>query len=351
MTNILVHSANYFDGEKLTPNSWALLTDTGAELGTGEGWKQKSADQTIDAKGQVLLSGMVDTHCHGAMGHAAQDGIEGMRALLDFNKANGVAKSLLSMVSAPAQELIDLCEQAKDLKGDERFAGIHLEGPYISHGKRGAHNPEIVGPPKTEDRKAIAKLETATSITIAPELFENSQLDILADAGLQLCFGHSEASYEVAKAFFERYPSAIMTHAYNGMNGIHHRAPGPIPAAIEAGVMIELIADGIHVEDAAARLLPQDKVILITDAMSATGMPDGTYQLGSMKAEVKNSIARTESGSLAGSTLLLKDAVKNYGSWIENKQQALISATTNPAAVYGITLPKLSAGNYLLLDL
>lgn len=351
MIKLLFHSANYFDGQKLIPNSWALITESSTEIGLGDGWKQINADKIIDAQGKTLTGGLVDTHCHGAMGHAAQDGLEGMRATLDFNFKNGVAKSLLSMVSAPARELIELCEQAQDLSGDSRFAGIHLEGPYISHGKRGAHNPEIVGKPTTDDLKALAKLETARSITIAPELFETSQIDILADAGLQLCFGHSEANYEQALDFFKRYPTAIMTHAFNGMNGIHHRAPGPIPAAIETGVMIELIADGIHVEEAAARLLPEDKLILITDAMAATGMPDGEYKLGSMVANVKNGVARTDSGSLAGSTLLLKDAVANYAGWIGSKEKALIAASTNPANTYGITAPKLSLATHFLLDL
>ena len=351
MTSILIHSANYFDGQKLIPSSWALISENSTETGTGDGWKQKTADKTIDAQGKTLISGLIDTHCHGAMGHAAQDGLEGMRATLDFNFENGVAKSLLSMVSAPAKELIDLCEQAQELKSDARFAGIHLEGPYISHGKRGAHNPEIVGKPTTDDLKALAKLETAKSITIAPELFETSQIDILSDAGLQLCFGHSEATYEQALEFFKRYPTAIMTHAFNGMNGIHHRAPGPIPAAIETGVMIELIADGIHVEEAAARLLPEDKLILITDAMAATGMPDGEYKLGSMSAHVKDGVARTDSGSLAGSTLRLKEAVANYSAWINSKEKALIAASKNPAKTYGIELPKLSLANHFLLDL
>ena len=177
-----------------------------------------------------------------------------------------------------------------------------------------------------------------------------SQIDILADAGLQLCFGHSEATYEQALAFFKRYPTAIMTHAFNGMNGIHHRAPGPIPAAIESGVMVELIADGIHVEEAAARLLPEDKLILITDAMAATGMPDGEYKLGSMTAHVKDGVARTDSGSLAGSTLRLKDAVSNYSAWIGNKEKALIAGSTNPAKTYGINVPKLNLTNHFLLN-
>ena len=349
MSDVLIHSARLFQNGKLIDNSWALLSDDGAETGQGDSWQQLQARQTIDASGKVLISGLIDTHCHGAMGHAAQDGLEGMRATLDFNMQNGVTKSLLSTVSAPVSELLQLCELAQDLRDDSRFVGLHLEGPFLSHGKRGAHNPEIIGPPKTEDLRAIAKHDTVRSITIAPELFEPGQLEILADSGIKLCFGHSEANYEQSKEFFSRFPDAIMTHAFNGMNGIHHRAPGPIPAAIEAGVMIELIADGIHVEPGAARLLPRDRVILITDAMAATGMPDGSYQLGSMQAEVRGGVARTESGSLAGSTLLLKDAVKNFSDWTHVPEAAISAATTNPAAAYGIAPAQLSSKNFLLL--
>lgn len=349
MRELLLHSARYFDGEKLIPNSWALLTESGAEIGQGDAWQQKGEKNILDASGQVLLPGLFDTHCHGAMGHAAQDGLDGMRATLDFNFSNGVARTLLSMVSAPPKQLIELCEQANELREDERFAGIHLEGPYLSQGKKGAHNPEIIGRPKNGDLREIAKLGTVKSITIAPELFEHGQLDILADAGLQLCFGHSEATYEQAREFFERFPRALMTHAFNGMNGIHHRAPGPIPAAIESGVMIELIADGVHVNPAAARMLPPESLILVTDAIAATGMPDGYYSLGSVEAKVSGGISRTQTGSLAGSTLLLRDAVMRFADWIQDLESSIRAATTNPAKSYGLELPKLSLKNYLLI--
>lgn len=349
MNDLLIHSTTYFDGQKLFPNSWALIGESSFEVGQGDGWKSLDSTETLAAPDRILLAGLVDTHCHGAMGHSAQDGLEGMRATLDFNQQNGVALSLLSMVSAPPVELIRLSELAQELRGDSRFAGIHLEGPYLAHEKRGAHDPSFVGPPKTADLVEFAKLQTVRSITIAPELFEQSQIDILVDSGIQLCFGHSEATYEQASEFFSRYPSAIMTHAFNGMRGIHHRAPGPVPAAIEAGVDVELIADGIHVEAGPARLLPKDHVILITDAMSATGMPDGQYNLGSMSATVTGGIARTDSGSLAGSTLVLADAVKRYGDWVDDLEAALRAASTSPARSYGLEIPGLSLKNYTLL--
>lgn len=350
MSNKLIHSVRLFENGKLTGDSWALLEPGKSTTGQADGWKQHVAGaEIIDGSNQILLSGLFDTHCHGAMGHAAQDGLEGMRETLDFNFSNGVGISLLSLVSALPSDVIDLCEQATELKDDPRFIGLHLEGPYIAQSKRGAHNPEIIGPPKTEDLKTIANFESVSSITIAPELFETSQLDILQDAGIKLCFGHSDAGYEKSLEFFRRYPNSVMTHAFNGMHGIHHRAPGPIPAAIEAGVDIELIADGIHVLPAASRLLPSEKVILITDAMAATGMPDGDYQLGSMLARVVDGIARTESGSLAGSTLRLVEAVKNYAEWSSDLLAALNAATLNPAKAYGAKLPELSLENHLLL--
>ena len=350
MSSKLIHSVQLFENGKLNSNSWALLEPGKSTTGQGEQWQQHaSGAEVIDGSNKILLAGLFDTHCHGAMGHAAQDGLAGMRSTLDFNFQNGVGISLLSLVSALPSDVIDLCEQATELRNDSRFKGLHLEGPYIAQSKRGAHNPEIIGPPKTEDLKTIAKFESVSSITIAPELFDTTQLDILQDAGIKLCFGHSDSGYEQSLEFFQRYPNSVMTHAFNGMHGIHHRAPGPIPAAIKAGVDIELIADGIHVLPAATRLLPSEKVILITDAMAATGMPDGDYQLGSMLAKVTDGVARTESGSLAGSTLRLTEAVKNYAEWSSDLLAALNAATTNPAKAYGAKLPTLSLENHVLI--
>ena len=352
MTKKLIHSVQLFDGSTLTPNSWALLDTKSAITGQGQSWQEHAPGaEVVDGQNQVLLASLFDTHCHGAMGQAAQNGLAGMLATLEFNHSNGVGISLLSLVSAAPSDVIELCETAMELRQDPRFIGLHLEGPYIAQSKRGAHNPEIIGPPTTSDLKTIAGFESVRSITIAPELFENSQLDILQDAGIKLCFGHSDAGYEKSLEFFTRYPDAVMTHAFNGMHGIHHRAPGPIPAAIESGVSVELIADGIHVLPAAAMLLPKEKLILITDAMEATGMPDGLYQLGSMQATVKDGVARTDSGSLAGSTLVLKDAITNYAAWSNDPIAALKAATTNPAETYGAKLPELSLENHLLITL
>jgi len=135
------------------------------------------------------------------------------------------------------------------------------------------------------------------------------------------------------------------------MKGIHHREPGPIPAAIETDTFMELIADGSHVSPAAARLIPAERLILVTDAIDATGQPDGEYLLGAIEITVSGGVSRTQEGGLAGSTLLLKDAVKNYASWSANPLAAIMAATTNPERAYGIAPNKLALSNAFLLDL
>jgi len=350
LQQFLIHNIRVFDGA-LQPTGWALLGENGATLGSGDTWKSiASGVDVLDGKGQVLLAGLLDTHCHGAMGHSANDGLAGMLETLNFNQQNGVARSLLSLVTASQQQLVALCEEARELTSDERFCGIHLEGPYLAKDKKGAHDEKYLALPDTKALEAIAAIGVVKSITIAPELFSEAQLDLLEDAGIKLCLGHTDIDYDGATEFFENHPHSVMTHAFNAMMPIHHREPGPIPAAIEQGVFIELIADGIHVHESVATLIPKQQLILVTDAMSATGMPDGEYQLGSLSVDVKGAVARTKEGNLAGSTLKLVDAVRNYAEFSGDPVAALRAATINPAKAYGIELPKLSLNNYLLLD-
>ncbi len=352
MPTKLIHSVARFDSE-LTPDSWVLFSETETRIGTGDDWRGlvSRADEVVEGRGQVLLSGLIDTHCHGAAGHTAQQGLASMRAILEHNHSVGVAGSLLSLVTAGHGELVDLCKQAEALSDDPRFLGLHLEGPYLSPAKKGAHDESLLAQPTRAELEQLLSISSVKSITIAPELFSDELLGLLADSGVRVCIGHTTIDYQQAKAAFERFPTAVLTHAFNGMNGIHHREPGPVPAAIDAGVGIELIADGIHVASAVARLLPSDRVILVTDAMAAAGMPDGNYELGSLSVTVSDGVARTDYGSLAGSTLALATAVLNYAEWIGDPLAALRAATTNPAERYGFRLPELSLENHLLLPL
>ena len=346
-----IRNLNLFDGEKLIPDSWVVVDDRLIDFGVGDDWQQH-AETAEDGLGGFITPKLFDTHVHGGNGFSNDNGLADMLEVIDFHAKNGVGRTFLSLISAPVQDIVALIHEARKID-HKNFAGLHLEGPFIAHEYKGAHDPNVLHAPTDSELRQIIEAANGLvkSMTVAPELISDSQLESLQEAGISVCFGHSAANYVETKAFFAK-GSAIMTHAFNGMAGIHHRAPGPIPAALEAGAFTELIADGIHVEAAAARVLNQDRVILVTDAMVATGMPDGNYALGSMAVTVTNGVARTESGSIAGSTLLLKDAVKTYADWTGSPVAAFRAAITNPAAAYGLEQPRLAkGGDWLLWDL
>ena len=351
MTSKLIHSTTIFNDSALEENAWALLTQDRTITGVGDGWKSHSAHEVIDGTGKLLHAGLFDTHCHGAAGFAANRGLEEIKSLIDFNEKNQVTRSLISLVSAGVSDMVEIAVAVQALAEDPRFVGLHFEGPFLSHDHKGAQDPNVLKKPTDDELKQIIAAGTVASMTLAPELFSAHQLIMLSDAGIKLCFGHSAGDYIEALEFFNQHEHSVMTHTFNGMKGIHHREPGPIPAAIETDTFMELIADGIHVSAAAARLIPAERLILVTDAIDATGQPDGDYLLGAVPITVFGGVARTHEGSLAGSTLLLKEAVKNYAGWTSNPLAAIRAATTNPELAYGIGPNRLALGSAFLLDL
>ena len=334
---------NVFDGHGIRQNQWVKWDENILEIGSGDGYLQHSGE-LIDGKNGFITPKLIDTHIHGGNGTSNDDGLEAMNSVIEFHALHGVGKTMLSLISAPVNDMVGLIETAHKIT-DQRFLGLHLEGPFISEQYKGAHDPTVLHAPTIEELESIiqASKGIVRSMTIAPELISDQQLALLTSNDIVPCFGHSAADYELTKDFFAK-GSNVMTHAFNGMSGIHHRKPGPVPAALEAGAFTELIADGVHIQPAAARLLDPEKVILVTDAMAATGMPDGDYMLGSMSVKVKDSVARTESGSIAGSTLLLKDAVRNFADWSGSALHAFRAAITNPAAAYNFPTPTLTVG-------
>ena len=349
MTSKLIHSTSIFQDGALQENSWALLTQDQTITGVGRDWESHSADEIIDGTDQILHSGLIDTHCHGAAGFAANRGVEDIKGILDFNFSNQVSRTIVSLVSEDVGAMAKIATDARALNEDPRFIGIHFEGPFLSHDHRGAQNPAAIKLPTDDELTQIIDSGTAVSITLAPEYFTEAQLSRLASAGIRLCFGHSGADYDLASKFFGAHPGSVMTHTFNGMKGIHHRGPGPIPAALETETFMELIADGIHVHASVGRLIPKDRLILVTDAIEATGQPDGDYLLGVLPITVSEGVARTESGNLAGSTLKLIDAVKNYAQFSGSQLAAMRAVVTNPAAAYGLVEQEITLGTHFLL--
>jgi N-acetylglucosamine-6-phosphate deacetylase len=350
-TKVLRDNIEVFDGETLA-KGWAIISDTKFEQAGQGNFSGDTSGLEINSTPGFVSPGLIDTHIHGGGGFSVDGSYQDMEKVIEFHQGFGVRKTFLSLVSAPLESILVSIEQATALlESDDRFLGLHLEGPFLAQSHKGAHDPAVLHAPTDDEiKKLIDKgAGVVKSITIAPELSSPKQISMLLEAGIQPCLGHTNADYELATTHFNQ-GSRVLTHAFNGMNGIHHRAPGPVVAALDNKLVFsELIADGVHVRPEAARLLDPERVILITDAMSATGLPDGTFNLGSLAVEVVDGVARTHSGSLAGSTLTLDVAVKNFANWFGSVELAFRAAITNPAKVYGLVATTLDASTGPLL--
>lgn len=348
---ILIHGARRLDNERT--DNWLLIDTHVRRSGMGDGWSEFSsqASEVLSASGGFISAPMIETHSHGAGGHAVEDGADQIRAFVRHLRAKGVGRVIASLVSLSPERLISTVSDARTLAGQEPgFLGVHLEGPFIALEKCGAHDTSSVRPPTDDELKAVVAAgamdggNIIRSITLAPELFSESQLALLRDNKIQLCMGHTSSTYEQAHDFFAQ-GGKIVTHTFNAMKPISHKEPGPISAALENDqVFLELIADGVHVHPSAAKIIPKDRLLLVSDSMSAADLGDGEYLLGTLNVQVVESIARTATGGLAGSTLSLAKAVENYAAWTGDTRAAIAAATINPSLAYGIELPQIVDG-------
>src|SRR4029077_10711703 len=225
--------------------------------------------------------------------------------------------------------------------------GIHFEGPFLSPERRGVHPPEWLRLPSSEllDKFLQAAAGNAQILTIAPEVFGAMPcIDAARNAGMVVAMGHTDATYEQARAAIA-HGARHAVHVYNAMRPFSHRDSGVIGAVLTStDVTAELIADGVHVEEAAMRILLQAKgagrVILISDGLSATGMPDGKYMLGKFEVTVGGGVCRNSEGKLAGSTLTLDRALRNVVALGIPLQDAVRMLTANPAKLLGIEFKK-----------
>lgn len=273
-------------------------------------------DEVVELGGATVLPGFLDLHVHGAGGAGFDDGVAAIATGLAVHRANGTTRSLVSLVTAPPAEMErSIAAAAEYCAGDPFTLGIHLEGPFLSPDRRGVHDPGSLQRP---DRALLARFLAAGRgevrvLTLAPELPGGMELLRGAvEAGVHVAVGHSDAGYDVALQAFSA-GADLVTHAFNGMRPMHHRDPAIIGAAMDAGVVLEAINDGVHLHEATVRLLravAPGRVALITDAMAATCAPDGSYKLGAFAVQVTGGEARLADGTIAGSTLTMAVAVR-----------------------------------------
>lgn len=355
----LIHDARLIDGGGVTEHGWLLLRDDSiVRRGTGDA---PAAGTTFDAQGAYLAAGYVDIHCHGGGGHSSEDGLDSIRGLVAFQRSHGTTSIVVSLATAPYESMLQrLADIRTAAEADPRILGAHLEGPFLDAGHRGAHDETLllVPTPALVDEILGVAGGCLRQITLAPEHASPEVLDRLLDAGVRIAVGHTSATAEQAGAAFARGAN-LLTHAFNGMPGIHHREPGPVVAALRAGATLELIADGAHVDPAVMALLfalAPGRVALVTDAMAAAGAPDGEYQLAGHTVLVRGGIARVgEHGSLAGSTLTLERAVQGAVAAGVTPAAAVEAATATPADAIGASprVGRLAAGCFadlVLLD-
>jgi N-acetylglucosamine-6-phosphate deacetylase len=344
---VLLTADTLLTGRELLRPGWIEISGGGVGA-VGTGTPPRAVDRAL---GPVTLApGFVDTHVHGGGGTnlSAAERVDTATAV-EFHRRHGTTTLIASLVTESPENLLhQVTELARDA-GDGVIDGIHLEGPWLSTVRCGAHQPSLMRDPDPAevDRVLAAGAGTIRMITIAPER-EGALVAIqrIVDAGVVAAIGHTDASYAQTRATIEA-GATVGTHLFNAMRPINTREPGPVIALLEdSGVTVELITDGVHVDPALYRHVVRsagpDRVSLITDAISAAGMSDGSYQLGPLAVDVVDGVARVSgTPTIAGSTATMEHqfrfAVQHSGlPHDEALMAAVCMASINPARALGL---------------
>lgn len=357
MSTFLLHAARALTPTTEILDAGILIRDGVIEaIGARQDMTVPSGAAEISATGQTAIPGFIDVHIHGAGGHDVMEGSDdAMSTVANTLARHGTTSFVATTVTANPDDTCRsvegiaryITQQFESLRPRAEVLGIHYEGPFISKVRRGVHPAEWIQLPSAEllQRFLQAASGSARILTIAPELLGAIPcMKAAREAGVVVAMGHTDATYEQARAGIAQ-GARHAVHVYNAMRPFSHRDSGVIGAVLTSPeVTAELIADGVHVEEAAMRLLLQAKgaagVILISDGLSATGMPDGKYMLGGFEVTVSGGVCRNSEGKLAGSTLTLDRALRNIVALGISLPDAVRMLTANPAKLLGIEFKK-----------
>lgn len=361
-------------GRIVTPDA---VVDEGAVVAEGDRLAWVGAREALPATwshltpplwwrpGLTLLPGLVDIHCHGGAGGEFGGDVASSRAAAAHHHAAGTTSVVASLVSAPADVLVAGAAALAPLVDSGELAGLHLEGPFLSTVRCGAQDPACL---LDVDTSLVARLVEAAGtalahMTFAPERLGGADLPkLLAQAGALGALGHTDASFDTCAHALRQVGEAgargglpLVTHLFNGMPPLHHRSPGPAAAGLAAAgrgeAVLEVIADGVHLDAGTVRmvfdLVGGRQVALVSDAMSASGLADGDYTLGGRAVQVRGRAARlVAGGSLAGGVSTLLDQVR----WCVTDlgldlREVTSAASSTPARTLGLSdVGRLEAG-------
>ncbi|WP_253864389.1 N-acetylglucosamine-6-phosphate deacetylase [Prauserella halophila] len=321
---------------------WVAITgERITATGTGPA---PAAREHVDVGGCLVVPGFVDMHCHGGGGasFSTTDPAEAARAVA-AHRRHGTTTMLASLVSEPVPTLTNQVAALAELVDGDLLAGVHLEGPFLAEARCGAHDPAVLSEPDDHAVSALLAAGPVRMVTIAPELTGGVEaVRQVAEQGVIAAIGHTDARSPQLRAAVDA-GATVATHLFNAMRPLHHREPGAVGTLLDDDrVTVELICDLIHVHPDVVRLATRHagpaRTALITDAMSATGAPDGDYTLGALDVEVRDGIARVPgSGALAGSTLTMDAAFRNAVTAVGMSVTDAVHATaTRPARLLGL---------------
>ena len=303
-------------------------------------------EEGVDLQGAYVIPGLVDVHNHGNSGFDFSDGdYEGLKAMAKYLAQNGVTSFAPASMTLPYAVLEKAFATGAKLReekpeGCARIMGIQMEGPFFSEKKKGAQNGTYLrNPDFAAFKKLFDDCDGLVRIAdLAPELPGSVEFTEEASKLCTVSVAHTDATYEEAKAVFDA-GATHLTHLFNAMPSIHHRKPGTIGAAAEnENVQAELICDGLHVHPSSVRMafsLFRGRIVLVSDALRCCGMPDGEYDLGGQQVFLQGGIAQLTDGTIAGAATNLYQGMLNAIAFGIPKEEAILSATMNPAKALG----------------
>ena len=340
---MLIKNALVYNTRKKNFDPGDILIENGKIIHIGK--VSVSGGEVFDAEGRRIVPGLVDIHSHGIAGF---DFLEvdklALGAMAKAYAAHGVTSVMPTLASAPLDVFYRAIGEVLSFEPEEGmcgFIGVHLEGRYLNPEKKGAHAPQLLSRLDPNELDApVFRMCPRLHITAAFELDRDGAFAKKAKSiGATLALGHTNATYALARTA-EEYGVTVYTHLYNTMPPLHHREGGAVCAALIGDCAVEIICDGMHISPEMISLTHkvkgEDKVVLVSDSMEATGCADGNYSIAGNPVVVKDGRAVTLSGALAGSTLTLETAVRNYMKFCSiSLEEAILAATANPARAVG----------------